>query len=352
MEQTGMLRFRPEETKIMRDAAHQAIYDVTGITPMKQEWMSRHGIPTWASIGGMSISQQTGLEELEYFSQPRAAYTALKPSTESDMLGNLNLAWDKVETYAETINTVVDESRQRFLSGSISAKAYLAERASQYDNLRDFVTQKQEDNPLMTMEVRMEWYKESGKTPPIMHPTKELTGLWYGIELGYSYDEFGNYGPDWEKFWSERYTIDQSIPDEYKEDWDEFITRNMNPIDKLQREVYDKYFSKYYSIFDTVADSRTAEEQRLIDEYFALVKSGTGIGRRNEIMAIEDKCGDKLISAFNREVSTNREALRRDNPTLDAWLMYWGKTTSYKSPDAELILSHLCKTTGRVDITK
>ena len=67
-----------------------------------------------------------------------------------------------------------------------------------------------------------------------------------------------------------------------------------------------------------------------------------------EIKAIESaKTGNLLISSFRSEASGAKKALRYHNPSLDAWLYYWGKTSTFASPTGEEVYQQLAKQTGR-----
>ena len=347
MEQAGMFRYRPDEYTAMKKAAKEAIYEVTGVTPLQQEWLNRHGYRLWEVLGGMTLSDQMALESLDYFAYPRAGGAYLGPSKEGDIQQKLTIDWDDVEVYNEEVAQSMETEWARFLNNEMGVSQLDRLLIESYSRKNLYIENKIEQNPMMDWEYRLEHYEKTGQSPPVRAPIKELVSMWYQIELEYHYDDEGVYGPDWEKFWAERAAIESAVPEENKDEWFDFLTRNMSELEILRRQVNDKYFTKYYDIHEVTLAQRNQEEQELLKEYYSLVKRGTGFERREEIRNYIDVCGDKLVSSFERARSANREALRVANPYLDAWLAYWQKTTSLKTEAAKDVLQHLFYTTGR-----
>jgi len=118
----------------------------------------------------------------------------------------------------------------------------------------------------------------------------------------------------------------------------------------VRSEVVQKYFRKYYDIWDAVANTYSPEEVKLIKEYTSLEGRGVNQSRQNEILAMQSAKGGQLISRFRSEVGEARQAFRYANPLLDAWLNYWGRVSSFQTPEAEQAYQQLFAETGRSGI--
>ena len=68
--------------------------------------------------------------------------------------------------------------------------------------------------------------------------------------------------------------------------------------------------------------------------------------QRFSVKQIQDAMGPegKLISGYQKDLREARIRLRILDPTLDAWLYFFGTTDTFKSPEAEDIYNELVKT--------
>ncbi len=347
MEQTGMLRFRPDDITKAKKEAREAIFEMTGITVTKQDWLHRHGYRLSDMIGGWSPAEQEQLRLLEYYAD-WGGYNGLVPSSLTTIQRELSLDWNDVEVFSDKSKLVTQEFENQFLTGEFGPKQYLSHVSDEIARRVDYIDRKMEENPFMTPEGQLEYYKKTGMAPPIQHPLDQLVAAWYAVELEEGVDEFGFHGPLWDEFFMKQAAVDQAVPDEDRAEWDKFLARNLNQFGRLHRRVNNEYFKKYYDVADMVKETYTPDEQAMIDEYRALERnSQLAFQRANEIKGYKSSTGRKLISSFNSDVTQEREALRRANPYLDAWLIYWGKTTSPQTDKTMDVLQHLYKETGR-----
>src|SRR4030042_6678372 len=194
---------------------------------------------------------------------------------------------------------------------------------------------------------RKKYFQEQGVTAPVLNPMKELLNLYFSIKLNKVRDpSTGELIDDWDTFWDQRLALESSIPPEYQKEWNDYLSRNSTPMEKLRRNSQD-YFRKYNEIYDAITNLQNPVEQDLMKEYEYLVKTGQDLQRQQEIESITTADGRQLVSAFRTDVSNARLALRRANPHLDAWLNYWGRVTSFKTPQAKDIYLRLMQSTGR-----
>lgn len=346
-EQFGLFRLRTDEQWAMYEQASQAIEDMTGFTIDQQDWLRKHGYRIWDMVGGMSPTQQAILQELDYY-QWIGSVRPLLPSRQQLVLNRLEMDWDAVNTYVDGTLTTKLSLQQEFLNGVIGPRAYNDGLIDLYDDQMAFIEQKMLENPIMTLEGRLDYYKEFGIIVPVMHPMRELLNLYFSIRLEDKIDEeTGERVKDWDTFWALREAIESAIPDDLKQEWDDYIARNSTRIEQVRRTVYNEYFKVYNRVWEKALDRYNEAEQLLIREFLYLERTGQKLARQDEIKAMVTKDGRQLISAFRSDVSDARVAFRYANPTLDAWLFYWGRTTSFQAPGAEAIYNQIAKDTGR-----
>jgi len=347
-EQSGLFRLRTEEQRQVYKAASQLITEWTGYSEDQQEWLRRHGYRLWDMVGGMSPTQQAVLQEMDYYRWVGLTRPLL-PSRQQVELNKLESDWDDVERYVEGSRDEVLQLQRDFLSGALGPDGYNDRLIEFYDDRRKYVDSKMEEDPLMSLEGRKEYYKRYNIAEPVLHPFRELLNLYFSIELEEKYDEeTGERIRDWDTFWAQRQAIEDAIPDHLKEEWDDYISRNTTRIEELRRDVYDRYFRKYNQVWDGVLTTYPEDEQRLIEEYLHLERTGAQLDRQAEIKAMRSaKTDNLLISSFRSELSEARRALRYANPHLDAWLFYWGRVTTFLTPIADQVYYQLAKETGR-----
>lgn len=348
-EQTAFFRLREPEQKRIREIASQLITEWFGISEYQQDWNYRHGIDTWEQIGGLSLSQQQILKELDYYRWTGLSRPIMS-SDKQEIYNQLEIAWNDVEKYIDNQKAQKSDLEKQFLSGSIGPSDYITGIKELQAKQSEYIDQKQIEFPAMTLTGRMEMYKKFDMSMPVQHPLVELKNLYFSIELKQKTDPItGEKYDDWDTFWAEREAVESAIPDEYRQEWNTYLEKNMTATEKIRRQSNTEYFSKYNDIYDAVKLMHNKEEQMLIDEYISLKSLGSNLSRQEEILAMQSTTfpGKSLISGFSTEVSHSKESFRAANPFLDAWLFYWGKTTSFKSDQARNIYNTLLSATGR-----
>ena len=345
-EQFAMFRMRTDEQYKMYEEAAKVIEEMTGYTPDQQSWLRKHGYRLWDMVGGMSPTQQATLQELEYYKWI-GNVRPLLPGRQQTILNQIELAWDDVRKYSEQL---LDEKlvlQRDFLAGRIGSQDYGDMLSATYSKQREYVDSKIEENPLMDIDNRADYYKKYNVPQPVLHPMRELLNLYFKIELEEKIDEeTGEKVKDWDKFWAMREAIELAIPDDYKEEWEDYLKRNSTSLEQLRRE-HNQYIKPYNALWGRILEEYTPEEQKLIKEHQYLIKTGTGLERRAEIEATRRENGRKLVSNFRSDISNARQALRYANPFLDAVLYYWGRITTFQTPLAEEAYRQLCKETGK-----
>lgn len=347
-EQFGLFRMRTDEQYKMYEEAGKVIEEMTGFTPDQQSWLRKHGHRLWDIVGGMSPTEQAVLEELDYYKWV-GNVRPLLPGKQQEILNKIELGWDDVTRYTETVQDSKLQLQRDFLLGARGPDDYNVQLLDLYDKQREFIDNKIEEYPLMALENRTEYYKKYGQPQPVLHPMRELLNLFFSIELKeVTNPETGEVERDWDNFWAQRQAVEDSIPDEYKPEWEEFLAKNSTRVEELRREVYHNYFRTYNKVWEKILSTYPDNEQDMINEYLSLERRGTDLTRQAAIKATpSEKTGRALISSFRSEVSDAKQALRYHNPQLDAWLYYWGRTSTFASPTGEEVYYELAKQTGR-----
>jgi hypothetical protein len=351
-EQTGMMRMRSDQSYEVAKQSAIVIEEMTGYTPEQQKEIRDRGEKIWDLIGGLDPWQTATLQELDFFKYS-GSVNPLLPSQQQAILTKIELDWTDVRKYSDTLQLEVLDLQTDFLVGSdrgrLGPDAFLSRVRAVYDKRRQYIDNKVAANPLMLLENRAEYFQKYNQALPVQSPYNELMNMYFNVELKDTVDPgTGERIYDWDSFWANREMIADSIPLEDKGQWDAYIIRNTVPIMEVWHDVYTKYFRKYYGVWDATLKLYPDNEQQLINEYLYLEKNGQQLDRQATIQEmVSAKTGRQLISSFRTDVSDSRAALRYANPHLDAWLFYWSKTTSFKTPQAEATYNMISKRTGR-----
>lgn len=351
-EQFGMFRMSSDERFQIREAATLFIEQTWGITAEQQTLAHRRGEKLWDMIGGLDPWESAVMQELEFFKYSGSINPVL-PGQQQEILNRIELDWAAVREYSETMKVEILDLEEDFLTGSIRGRlgptSFLARVRELQRGQAQFIEDKTDDNPLMLLENRTEYYEKYGQVMPTQSPYNELLSLFYAVELEDTVDEnTGERILDWDKFWNHKDMITSAIPTEDRGQWDSWLDRNTAPIMKVWKTVNQTYFKKYNDLWDKVKQTYDEQEQLLIDEYLFLERTQQKLERQEQIRTvISNKTGKSLISGFRSEVSDERKALRFSNPHLDAWLFYWGKTTTFVSHEGEDVFRALSSRTGR-----
>ncbi len=351
-EQLGFARMKSDEAYELYKASEAFIEEQWGYTPEQQRELRMKGEKIWDLIGGLDPWETAMLQELEFFKYSGSVNPVL-PSHKQEILNKIEIDWADVANYSDNMRAEVLELQQDFLTGSARGRLgpdeFLGRVRELYRQRRDYIDTKTKANPLMLLENRTAFYDKYGDTMPVVSPYNELMNMFFSIELEETVDPAtGARVYDWDKFWANREHISDAIPEADKGQWEAFLSRNTAPMMKVWNEVYNTYFRKYYNLYDQVLSTYSPEEQALINEYLFLERTGQQLERQVLIKETTSaKTGHKLISGFRSEISAERQALRYANPTLDAWLYYWGRVSTFVSPTGEQVYRQLAAKTGR-----
>ena len=352
MEQFGLFRLRTDEQYKVYEEASKVIEDMTGFTPEQQKWLRMHGYRVWDMVGGLSFTQQAILQEMDYYRWV-GMITPLLPSRQQGEYRKIELFWDDVKNFTEKQYQGKLDLQRDLVGGIIGPDEYGNRVREIYSTQRSYIDELKTSNLYkgvpVTFEERKEMLEKHGKVVPVLHPSKELLNLYFEIELTQKIDEeTGEKVWDWDSFWAMREAVEAAVPEEYKQEWDDYLIRNTTPLEQIRRQVSQEYFRSYNRVWEQVLLTQYSEtEQHLIKEWYSLRRRGISLDRQADISATVRDNGKQLISNFQSDVSEARKALRYANPLLDAWLYYWGRTTSFLTPEANEAYPQICSETAR-----
>ena len=114
------------------------------------------------------------------------------------------------------------------------------------------------------------------------------------------------------------------------------IQADWTPMEKLYWQVSRDFMRPYRNLRSVVLREYEPEQVQQIRRYEVAPAA-----ERKQLQEIIGPDGDKLISGYQRRLREARQRLRLLDPTMDAWLNFFGTTTSLLSTEAEQIYEEL-----------
>jgi hypothetical protein len=134
----------------------------------------------------------------------------------------------------------------------------------------------------------------------------------------------------------QRQAILDSLSDENRAEFESYIRQYETPLERVHRNVVNKYFRAYWAVNDIITRTYTPDEQKLIAEFY---DPATSLARKEEIRQVRSsKSSRQLIAEFQDITSTARQALRETQPQLDFYLYVFGYTQSARTPEARALI--------------
>ena len=186
-------------------------------------------------------------------------------------------------------------------------------------------------NALMTLDERVEFAKTHSVSPIILSELEEIKQLFFfknpdDPEFQVYDPEEGRVRTDWTGYYAWLARIEYAVPERYRQEWDEWLSRNLTPLQKLRRQDYDQFIKPYKAVGEAVLEGLPPEEADVVKEYRALDQGMTD--RRAELRARVSSTGRQVISAYESERAELRRRLRVLDPGVDARLLFWGEVSA------------------------
>lgn len=348
-EQVAVFRYRTEEQIEAWEAASEVIEERMHIPLEKQEELRQMGLRISDYYIPIDPETQRILNDMEAVKLWAGVTIPLQPSTVQAEMALRRLFWDEVDRKTkdyEQQQAVVDD---RFLMGMIRAgdwrrqtSGLVSERVKYIDTLHKSDMFK---NIPVTLEELKAYYDEHGRSTPTFHPERELFDIYYTIKPEEVWDDdSGTWMTDWNKYYALIDALLNELPEDLKAQFIKDITARMSPMRQLQWHINRGYIRPYRNTFMLGLLLYSPEEQKVIREWYRTASKE----RREELEEKLTEDGRKTVSSFRTTTRDMRQNLRLLDPALDAWLYFFGYTTTFKTVEGEEAYYRLCMQYGKV----
>ena len=339
MEQTGIFRLQPDERKILRQQSQLLAEELTGVSVSVLEDMRQSGI-RWEDVwGARSPELKTALNNLELYSHYTAS-TSLLPSQLSLAYTRNRHFWNTIQDRNLRLREELAEVETRVALGDESIKYWEDKYRDKTQRLSTAIEDLKEtpiyrDVPI-SFEERVDFAERSG-IKIAFHPLEELRAQYYEIELNETYDEeLGRTVLDFDRFFAERSAVRSALTPNQLGRFENFINKNDTPLERLRYEIYNRFIRPYNSVRDVTLQSFDPMAQSIIRRSFVAVGDD-----RAELLEARDESGQQVVADYNARSAQTRESLRQSDPELDAWLLFWGRTQTVLTPQAQVIYDEI-----------
>jgi len=363
---TGMFTFRPEERKQAYEASSAFVEEVTGIPPeLQDEAMRQYGVTgkRLSDVYPLPPFDKYMLQEVEKIRRfAGSTYTTpLMPSGWQKQRIRTGQYWSETEDIWDTARHTgwveegimsLDYLEQAFTTGvmvegqlvAMSASdwrtetgrtlEYASTAAERLSNTEYYkYNMETHDGVPKTMEERADYYEVHGIPMPTYHPLQELLYAYYDLtpELEYN-PETGAMERDFDSYYAMTNALIESVPEPARGQFMERLMAEWTPMRKLQWNINRELFQPYRVVREIVIDTFEEDEQSVIRQYARATDP-----KRDELREVETAEGEKVISQYTSKLSTARRNARLASPELDAWLLFFGRTSTVLTPEAERI---------------
>jgi len=354
----GVLRSQFPQFRVREEEYTEAFLQVTkliesqlGMTAEYQEYLWQHNLRPTDIVGGLPLDLKNSLDQMWQWKIWFGRGQILMPADQNDLAGKINSYWNLVKSYQTDRITRQTDTDAGFLTptdklhftGSEWRTEY-ADNWSQYalavEDLANYDTHPEFADAIdaMTPEGQVRLAKTMGYAVPVSGPLDEAINLYFSLELKKKKDPYtGEEDDDYLGFWLNREAVRQALTDEQRQDFDAYIRRYETPMERLFKDVTNRYLRGYRATTRIMLEDYTNEQQALIAEFYA---DKTTLERKQEIQAMTNpKSGRQLISEWSSILSDARASLRTVSPKLDFWLYVFGYTTVPKTDAAQSMIS-------------
>jgi len=339
-EQTGLFRLRPEEYTEFIENSKKLIEELTGVSTEVQDEIQRRYPVTglrFSDIYPLDPLTQKVVHEIEQYEMWSGITSPLYPSGWQETDRRIREYWEAVENISNKARTdgfldaegnmtvpPIEALNEMLVLGQISPEQWLSMRGDALSRSNAAITElKNEAYPdvPVTLDEREAYFAERGVTVPTYHPGQEMLWLYYEQSPEWKWDlETETYGWDYSSYYASIDMLLDSLPDPYKQRFVETIMFNWSPMEKLYWEVNREYIRPYKAAKDVILRTLTEEERNVIRRYSV----AKGAEREALKDVIHAETGDKLISWYSSQLSDTHKAMRKLDPEMEAWLMFWG----------------------------
>jgi hypothetical protein len=339
MEQTGLFRLRPPEFTEFLESSKKLKEELLGVPVEVQDIINRR-----YPVTGMRVSdyyhldplQQKIMYEIEQYERWSGIISPLMPSTWQEEDRRIREYWEAVENINDKARETgfldeqgrveippVTELNSLLVAGAISPEQWISMRGEALGRASAAISElKQEVYPdvPVTIEEREARFAERGIPAPTYHPGQEMLWLYYEQAPRWSWNwEAERYEWDFNSYYGAIDVIMKSLPEPYKQRFIDTIMFNWTPMEQLYWTINRDFLRPYRLARELIMKTLTPEERAIIKRY----EVAKGV-ERTALMQELHSSGDKLVSWYSSQLRDVHETMRKLDPELDAWLMFWG----------------------------
>jgi len=356
MQQTGLFRIRPQEFSEIRKEMRLAIEEATGVPIAVQDQIDRRYPVTgkrFSDYYKLDVYQQKLLYEWETYRRWQGVTTPLYPSSWQlldvkikDYYEELDRVYDEARTVGiyeneELIRPSMVEMNRQLVEGEIGPDQWMGFRSDLVGGLAEAVrilgeSPAYKDVP-KTFEERAKMLEERNIPTPTQTPDQELLYYYYELSPEYKYNwESQRMERDFDTYYAYIDILLESLDAPHRERLLQRIQADWTPMEILYWQTSRDFMRPYRNLRDIVLREYSPEQIQQIRRYEVAPAA-----ERQELQDIIGPEGDKLISSYQRRLREARQRLRILDPETDAWLNFFGTTTSLLSTEAEQLYSGL-----------
>ena len=359
MQQTGLLRYRPKSYEDEKELWKLAIQDATGVSVQKQNDIDKQYPTTgkrFADYYPLDAYQRKILYSYEIFRNWQGVSQSLTPSSYTQIEQKISSYYDEMQKLDNDYHhkgifdsngnrssySIEDLNRQR-VEGKISASQWISRRNDMVQKLAEAKrvignSNIYKDVP-KSLDDRLSYMQERGNPLPTLTPDQELINYYYDLmpKPAFNY-ETGMDELDFDTYFAHVDNLLSSLDPHFRDRLTSTIQSNWTGLEKLYWNASREYIRPYNRVKDLVISQYDEKSQYWLKRY-----AQADTAERAQIASYTLPDGNKLMSDFNTKLKASHEALRVADPTLDAWLNFFGKASSFSTKESEQIFNNLNK---------
>ncbi len=358
MQQTGLFRIRPEEFTEIRREMRLAIEEATGVPVAVQEQIDQQYPVTgkrFSDYYKLDVQQQKLLYEWETYRRWQGVTTPLYPSSwqaEDIKRTEYYQEVERIYNEARTVGVYEDgelirpsqvEMNRQWVEGEIGPDQWISFNNDLAGNLAEAVrvlgeSPAYKDVP-KTFEEMATRLEERNIPTAVQSPDQELLYYYYELKPEYKWNwESQRNERDYDTYYAYIDILLESLDSAHRERLLQRIQADWTPLKKLHWQTSREFMRPYRNLRSIVLNEYSPEEVQQIRRYEVASAS-----ERDALRELPGPEGDKLISSYQRRLREARQRLRILDPEMDAWLNFFGTTTSLLSTQAEELYEELRK---------
>jgi hypothetical protein len=359
-EQTGLFRLKPKELTEFNNQAKQLIFELTGYSPQQQDEINARAPMTgmkFTDLVKLDPAQQNLLYTLDGYQRWSQLSAPLLPNSWQDIDRLTRQYYNDVEAIRAKENTTgfydsagnieqpsIQMINQMLVSGQISPSQWVSQMGDIKNRASTAISELGQSTlyknvPKTLAEREAQWLKR-GQPVKTYSPGQEMIWLYYDQKPQWKYDSAtDSYGWDFTNYYAMTDALISCLPEPYKTNFINTIHKDWTPLEQLYWTTSKEYLKPYALAQDLVMKQYTPEQQNIINS----MATAKGADRDALLAVINPKTGKNLVSEYNSNLSEIHKNMRYLDPELDAWLAFWGKTSTLQTKQAQTIYDNLQK---------